>query len=130
MSDDDNNPRHRALQAARILNDLHGAEIFSALKTAEELTKLVAASLPIDIVGQNHFDAQYNLEAKRKPARLLCSITVTDPMVQVGDLVEVYVKHEKRKTKVAYFPYDPLDRSPFRCRHCLSLKQTINGCGL
>lgn len=79
MSDNTDNPRHRALQVVRISNDLYGSDVLFAFEMAKGSAKPVTVYLPVVEVNQDLIEAQHHPEAKRKLTWILRSKTATDP---------------------------------------------------
>lgn len=97
IHDDQRNHPLAAIQAVRISNDLFGSDILSSFEMTKGYCKpILPGASPIPFV-QEIFDAQLQLDAKRKLTRILRSRSLQKSQVKVGDLVEVFVKTGKEK---------------------------------
>ena len=84
---------HRAL---RISNDLYGNEVLSAHEQAKGYTRPICNHSPVTVPNEL-VNAQKDLLAKRKLNLILRSKSITEPAINVGDLVEVYIQAGKGK---------------------------------
>lgn len=96
LNEDESNSTLAALQAVRISNDLYGSDILSSFEMAKGFSRAIfdgtVTTIPSDLV-----DAKLQLDARGKLTRIIRSKSVSNDIVSVGDLVEVFVKsgHEK-----------------------------------
>ena len=84
-------------QALRTSNDLYGNHVCSAHELAKGDTRWISsgsfpALVPFEILG-----AHSELRAKRKITRVLRSKATVDIPVKVGDLFQVFIKHQNDK---------------------------------
>lgn len=81
----------------RVSNVLYGNNKLSAYELAKGHTYPVDSSVQPFKIPEDILKAQKCLQAKRKLTLVLNSKSVQDKSVQVGDMVEVFVKHGKEK---------------------------------
>ena len=86
-----------ALRAVSISNDLYGSDTLSAFELAKGFTKPVAADSELTPVPADLIYARDQLIAKRKLTLILRSHITADPVVNPGDIVQVYVRTGKEK---------------------------------
>ena len=87
-----------AQQAIRISNDLYGNDTCSAHELAKSFTRPIVPGILPKIIPKDLLTVRETLMAKRKLNLILKSKSTSLTPVQIGDLVQVFVKlqHEKR----------------------------------
>ena len=86
-----------ALQEVSISNDLYGSDKLSAFELAKRFTKPIAVDSELAPVPADLIAARDEIIAKRKLTLILRSHVTADPVVDPGDMVQVYVRTGKEK---------------------------------
>lgn len=86
-----------AIRAINISNDLYGNDTLSAFELARGFTKPVSTPTLVQALPNDIVTAHDSLQARRKLALMLRSKSMSEPVVTVGDTVEVYIKKDFEK---------------------------------
>ncbi|PXF41606.1 hypothetical protein BWQ96_08672 [Gracilariopsis chorda] len=84
-------------QSLRICNDLYGNDLLSAYELAKGFTRPVISMAATIIVPDEIVKAHQALVTKRKLTLILRSKATTEMPLSVGDMVQVFVKHQNQK---------------------------------
>ncbi len=98
-SDDDTfNPTVIAQQSIRISNDLYGNDVCSSYELVKGFTRPIEAGKFPNIFPEDLLKARETISAKRKLKLIPRSKSTTNLPINVGDLVQVFIKlqHENR----------------------------------
>lgn len=86
-----------SVTAVRILNELYGSDTLSALEIVEGFSKPIDNFFPPKFTPPDVVSAHDESKAKRKLTFMLMSNATLDPVINAGDLIQVFVKQEKEK---------------------------------
>ena len=108
-------PRILVSKMFRISNDLYGNNLASAHELAKGYTRPIIHASPRFIPDELRI-AQHELKAKRKLNLILSSKSITEAPVNIGDLIEVFIKLENQKrgtwsSPLPVLSYDPDSRT-------------------
>eukprot|EP00178_Gracilaria_changii_P016470 TRINITY_DN4728_c0_g1_i1.p1 TRINITY_DN4728_c0_g1~~TRINITY_DN4728_c0_g1_i1.p1 ORF type:complete len:805 (-),score=91.02 TRINITY_DN4728_c0_g1_i1:529-2943(-) len=84
-------------QSLRICNDLYGNDVLSAYELAKGFTRPVVSTSTPTPVPAEMVEAHQSLVAKRKLTLILRSKATTEIPLSVGDMVQLFVKHQHQK---------------------------------
>ena len=99
----------------RVSNDLYGSNLASAHELAKGYTRPIIHASPRFIPDELR-NAQHELKAKRKLNLILSSKSISEAPVNIGDLIEVFIKLENQKrgtwsNPLPVLSYDPDSRT-------------------
>ena len=84
-------------QAIRVSNHLYGSEVLSAQELAKEYSRPIEAGAIPKLLPQDIVDVYQILLAKRKLTLILRSKIIQEPLIAVGDMIQIFVKGSKEK---------------------------------
>ena len=84
-------------QAIRVSNDLYGSEVLSAKELAKVYSRQIEARATPKLLPQDIVDAYQILLSKTKLTINLRSKTIQEPLIAVGDMIQIFVKGSKEK---------------------------------